>query len=210
MEYTDHVNYEAESIMDFQITTGALPNHHCLLHSITFGFPNPAYDDSLVDHRLSPGTGAFSYNGGREFFVNRDVAAGEELFLNYGKCRHDTHPSWAEGHPMPVDYHLAVAFMSKVYQKSIPTNQAEENERLRPPTGMDPLVVKLLPKTWKELKHFMKGNKTEIEIVRNLARQTGINQRTPEWLRGKRKVPGTWCLVFTTSPCWPWRHCAAS
>ena len=87
----DHINYEGSSIMEFQITTGALPNHHCLLHSISYRFPDPAFDDSLVERGASPGTGAFSYNRVRVFFVSCHVEAGKELFLNYGRCRHDTH-----------------------------------------------------------------------------------------------------------------------
>lgn len=179
----DHIHYEASSIMEFQITTGALPNHHCLLHSLSYRFPDPAYDDSLVDHGASPGTGAFSYNRGRDAFVNRDVKAGEELFLNYGRCRHDTHPAWAEGLPMPVDFRAAVAFMAEVYTNTSNSQIDAEHYKIRPPAAMDVLAAGILPKTLRELRDTMDKNFTTPELIRTLARKTGINQRTPKWLR---------------------------
>jgi hypothetical protein len=191
----DHVSYEAKSMMDFQITTGALPNHHCLLHAIAFRFPDPAYDDSLVDHRTSPGTGAFSYNRGRDFYVKRKVQAGEELFLNYGHCRHDNHPAWAEGLPMPVDYRAAVDFMIEMHRNTSDYRDDAESYKLEPPPDLDPLVVKVLPSTLQQLRDIMAGNHTVSEMMRQLSRRSGINQRTPQWLRENGKclehmVPG--------------------
>lgn len=80
----DHTRYEADKVMDFQITFGALPNHHCALTSIGFKYLPPAYDDTLVDPRSSPGIGAISYHNGRNFFAkvrtvqsNRQTASRE-------------------------------------------------------------------------------------------------------------------------------------
>lgn len=60
----DHVTFEAEANIDFQITFGSLPNHHCILSTVDYDWPSPAYDDSLVA-RTEPGAGAFSYHMGR-------------------------------------------------------------------------------------------------------------------------------------------------
>lgn len=65
----DHTKYEANQVLDLQITFGALPNHHCALHSISYTFQSPNYEDNLVDPDLSPGVGAFSYHNGRTFHV---------------------------------------------------------------------------------------------------------------------------------------------
>lgn len=61
----DQVLYESENNMDFQITLGSLPNHHCILHSIDAVFA--PYKDDLLDTE-SPGLGASSYHMGRDFF----------------------------------------------------------------------------------------------------------------------------------------------
>ena len=63
----DQITYESRSSMDFQITFGSLPNHHCVLASVDHTWPNPPYDDTLVS-RNDPGAGAFSYHMGRMFF----------------------------------------------------------------------------------------------------------------------------------------------
>jgi hypothetical protein len=72
----DHTRYEANSVLDLQITFGALPNHHCALNAIAYTFQPPNYDDGMVDPDSSPGIGAFSYHNGRTFHVQvryRDV-----------------------------------------------------------------------------------------------------------------------------------------
>ena len=61
-----------------------MPNHHCLLHSLNPEYPDPPYNDALVNRFEDPGAGAFSYNMGREFTVYHDIQAGSELFLDYG------------------------------------------------------------------------------------------------------------------------------
>jgi hypothetical protein len=66
-------------------TSPAMPNHHCLLHSLNPEYPEPPYNDALVSRFSDAGAGAFSYSMGREFTVYRDIPAGSELFLDYGK-----------------------------------------------------------------------------------------------------------------------------
>ena len=178
----DHISYEAYRIMEFQITTGALPNHHCLLASITYEFPAPSYDDSRTNHRQSPGTGAFSYNKGRDFFVDRDVKGGEELFLNYGKCTHERSPEWAKGTPMPSDYEVAVEIIASAW-KNLTEVKGKEIKNIDLPVDTDPLVAMIVPKSAGELKELMSKHYGPRELVRELAFRTGINRRTPEWIR---------------------------
>ena len=74
----DHVSYEEPTdIVDYQINFGALPNHHCILASLSTQYPIPPYDDSLVD-RSSPAAGAFTYSRGMYTL---------SIFLKY-VCRH--------------------------------------------------------------------------------------------------------------------------
>lgn len=96
---------------------------------------------------------------------------------------------------MPVDFRAAVAFMTAVYRNASDLHSHAERHKLHPPPTMDPLAAEILPKTLKELRDTMDRNFTTPELIRTLARRTGINQRTQEWLRENGKclenlVPG--------------------
>jgi hypothetical protein len=190
----DHVSYEAYSIMEFQITTGALPNHHCILDAINYDFPLPNYDDSHVQNGQSPATGAYSYNKGRDFFVDRDVYSGEELFLNYGLCTLKRKADWMIDTPMPSHYKSAIKIMNATWL-NVTQGIPENNSTLEYAADVDPLVSKLLPKSVQDLKLLMSRNLEPHELSRELARRKEINQRTPEWIRSHGKcletmVPG--------------------
>ena len=88
----DHNRYDhPPDMVDFQPGFGSLPNHHCLLASLDQGptAKYPPYSDGLLfldhnntklrRHGESPGTGAFSYSLGRDFYATRDLQAGEEI-----------------------------------------------------------------------------------------------------------------------------------
>jgi hypothetical protein len=105
----DHVSYlSGPDMVDFQTLFGALPNHQCLLDLLNMQYPDPPYDDSLVSRFKDPGAGAFSYNMGREFIVDREMKAGDELFLSYGYCKHGgDNPDWTNHIFMPSDFDTA-------------------------------------------------------------------------------------------------------
>ena len=63
-----------------------MPNHHCILNSLSHRYYKPDYDDSLVSRGKDPGTGAFSHSMGRDFYAAKELKAGDEIFLNYGYC----------------------------------------------------------------------------------------------------------------------------
>jgi hypothetical protein len=64
---------QSNQVIDYQIMFGSLPNHHCILHVLdhTWSVSNttPYYDDTMDLPNTSPGTGAYSYYAGRNFFV---------------------------------------------------------------------------------------------------------------------------------------------
>jgi hypothetical protein len=80
-------------MVDFQPGFGSLPNHHCLLASLGQAptSEHAPYSDALLylddnsttlamrSHGESPGTGAFSYSLGRDFYATRNLQAGEEI-----------------------------------------------------------------------------------------------------------------------------------
>jgi hypothetical protein len=92
----DHVFFEDDQVVDFQITFGSLPNHHCILDSLDNKQPDIPYNDALFASLSSsssssngcgsgrftdPGAGAFSYSMGRSFVAKRDLAAGSEMYV---------------------------------------------------------------------------------------------------------------------------------
>jgi len=72
-------------ISDYHV--GALPNSHIYLNNLGGGFTTVVpYDNSVVVRAIDPGAGAFSYYMGRHTIAeNRDMTAGEEIFLEYPK-----------------------------------------------------------------------------------------------------------------------------
>ncbi|OEU10497.1 hypothetical protein FRACYDRAFT_246993 [Fragilariopsis cylindrus CCMP1102] len=94
-------------IFDYQITFGALPNFHPYKSNLDFKQPSIVYDDYTYLKKSSasnnnttttknsntttssndnnPLKGSFSYYKGKQFIVNSNVNAGEEILLNYGE-----------------------------------------------------------------------------------------------------------------------------
>lgn len=75
----DHARYDFPPMTsDFQPGFGALPNHHCVLQSLSFRNAEHPVLDGLVRFG-SPGKGAFSYTLGRDFYSTRKLSPGEEI-----------------------------------------------------------------------------------------------------------------------------------
>ena len=179
----DHVLYETEDrVMDFQIGFGSMPNHNCWLRSLKHKYPDPAYDDSLVQRPSDPGTGAFSYSMGRQFIAVRDLQAGEELFINYGYCRRGEGEShgWPAFIPMEEDYEAAALICWAFLQ--VPSHVDVD---IKAPEGSDDRVVQLLPKTTSQLRDIVGSNKIgrPKDLIPLLAFHVGTTPRTPDWVR---------------------------
>ena len=195
--------YEANEVVDFQITFGALPNHNCVLGSLDMYFPSPpndVYDDSLMNRFEDPGAGAYSYHRGRIFYTREALPAGSEIFLSYGYCsRQDLenpsqaslwYPEWAQFIPMREDFEAASQATLTVWNKllsrhgydvdSIPDGSPLpfEGDRYESLTSH---ARSLLPTNTSELKTAMSSDRHKLK--QNLARQFGTTQRSAEWVR---------------------------
>jgi hypothetical protein len=181
----DHVTYEAPpDILDFQIGFGCLPNHHCVLSFLDMVYPSPPYDDSLVDRFRDPSAGAFSYNRGREFVVDHSVAAGDEIFLNYGYCeRSERSPAWTKSMHMTQDFQQAASLILRHF-KSRRSVLFDDMGVLVVPPRMSNLVASLLPRTVDELRlqytniTFLSTKEVALQVARN-----SLHRRSPEWIR---------------------------
>jgi len=174
----DHVSYEAPTdIVDYQINFGALPNHHCALDTLSNRYPDRPYTDAAVN-RSDPGAGAFTYSMGREFIVTRPVAAGQELFLNYGYCQHNGDPAWTDHIFMTEDFEKA----AKLIQSLGRLRYDDATGKTIVPPGTAKLVADLLPETRDQRDELMQGINGERALIKRLALKS-IAPRTPEWIR---------------------------
>ena len=175
----DHVNYEAKNVIDYQFGFGALPNHHCILDALDHRYPTPPYDDSLAKRYESPGAGAFSYSMGREFYVTRDVRAGDELFLNYGYCQREgssDSEDWSTTIPMVEDYHKAAMAAWE---------SLKSGAEIQVPKDANKYVAALLHESVTELRAILATGKVENQndFVPFVAKYLATTPRTPEWIR---------------------------
>jgi len=225
----DHIAYEAATslftipdeapsdengspylVLEHQTTFGALPNHHCVLGSLSYGFPTNTYDDSLISDKNSASLGAYSYNVGRDWYVSRPVKAGEEIFLNYGHCVRSQYPDWIpQSTPTPQEYQNAAQILYDVattttgasFNIHTITSTKNNTKEIKSKTILakildnkddtNPNVSKLLPSTFDEIQKLWNNNtKKEDEmnvLQQRLARQYEINDRSVEWLRTNGK-----------------------
>lgn len=187
-DVSDQVTFEASEVLDYQVTFGSLVNHHCILASVDHRYPKTAYDDSLVDRYNDPGAGAFSYSMGREFFVNKDMKAGSELFLNYGHCTRDEQTlkewKWTAFIPMTNDYKKAA---SVCWKHLHPRSNATDDVNITAPSGSNEFVAKLLPETTSQLHSIIATYNETInsqkDLMHLLAKHMTTTPRTTEWIR---------------------------
>jgi hypothetical protein len=184
-----------------QITTGIFPNHHCVLASIDFDYPENPYDDSMVNRYRDPSAGSFSYHMGRHYTVSRDMKAGDELFLDYLDCEQNAtlDREWEKAVPKTAEYYEAADL---VWQHYIQIKENKDNSNAytfdydkdsgklvvrNNITTIDPRVMTLLPQTRTDfltllsridIQHYSRD-----ELMMQLAKLATVEPRTPEWIR---------------------------
>jgi len=185
----DHVMYEdSAGVVDYQIGFGFLPNHHCLIDSLDPQYPpNAPYEDSLAQRFESPGAGAFSYSKGREFISFKDVGAGEELFMNYGWCKHDQRgPPWTKDAFLTEDFDRASTYIwLRIGPNAVATFNYDDagNVILDPPMSDDRLAKQLVPSTKQEVQELAAQPLTRKDLPIYLSKHKGVNRRTTEWIK---------------------------
>jgi hypothetical protein len=118
---------------------------------------------------------------GRDFYVNKNIQAGDELFLNYGHCsqHYEDSTSWMSSIIVTEDYKKAASLCKKLYNQ-YKRNAKDVNQTVKIPPDTNPHVAALIPKSVAELHDVMSGNKN---LVTALARKMSIEHRTLEWIR---------------------------
>ena len=160
-----------------------MPNHHCILNSLSHRYYKPDFDDSLVSRGKDPGAGAFSHSMGRDFYAMKELKAGDEIFLNYGYCKQEqrNNDDWTSFIPMKEDYaeaaNLAWAYLQ------LPK---DAHVRVTIPKGTNKFVASLLPRSTKHLRDIVGSNEIHgpDDLVPLLAQHLAVTPRSPEWIRG--------------------------
>lgn len=124
----DYMRFEAESVADFQILFGALPNFHPYLSNLDSRAPKYAYDDTLANRTTDPGAGAFSYHLGKDFLAEKDVPAASELFLNYGESFFD-HRQGYQDVARYADYVQVGEILERLLTRSLFKIKEEDGKR---------------------------------------------------------------------------------
>ena len=195
----------AQDAIDVQVTCGALPNHHCLLASMEHVYPaTAAYDDSMALRHSSPGTGAFSYGAGREFYATQPIAAGHEVFFEEVPCDGKTNEKyfeWQSHIPLDRDFVTAARMVQQMWNR---VDDKDPDKLL----GWDVLIsnydshkplVTLLPQTKRELQQIMQQvadasssknqdekNDNKNDALSLIARQLAfhaLEQRSVAWIQ---------------------------
>lgn len=84
---------------------------------------------------------------------------------------------------MTGDYSQAVALIWDAMQGKPSSLSFDENDKLNPPEGYDPLVVELLPETRGELAKIKSEVKSKAELNRYLAIHKSLRPHTADWIR---------------------------
>lgn len=183
----DHSSYQKPNfVFDFLIGLGTYPNHHCRLGSLTYKFPQPAYNDALVDRFKDPGTGAFSYSMGKEPIVYRGVKAGHEIFLDYGYCDRDDGylPEWSDFIVMQRDFEDAIDLI-RGYDEGL-RNQMDydqDGNLVLYKRGVSVYTYDLLPQTQEEFDELMAQVKSTGPSLEKQVAERSLHKRTPEWIQ---------------------------
>jgi len=121
---------------------------------------------------------------GREFYVTRDVKAGDELFLNYGHCKREASSDsadWSTMIPMVEDYRQA----AQIIWDAGKANKNLDAE-IPVPKNVNKYVAALIRQgPTDELRTIIASDKVsdQRELMPFVAKHLATTPRTPDWIR---------------------------
>ncbi len=95
--------------------TGIFPNFHTYL--LNLSLENPPVDSLTYPTSQGPGLGAVSDYIGRGFVAERDIVAGDELFLDYSEQYLDDRSPEMDFVPRRTDFEMAAGIMQSLYSE---------------------------------------------------------------------------------------------
>lgn len=130
---------------------------------------------------------------GREFTVERPAQPGQELFLDYGYCKHEGNPDWTDHIFMTGDFRKAADLMlfykkrgsdgDDVRRSNSGIDYDNQSGKLVTPEGTDRLVAALLPQTKDEFEDLTRNVNSRKQLVQVLAERKSISSPNPEWIK---------------------------
>lgn len=195
--------FEATSVEEYVVTFGTSCNFHTYLKSI---FPTEAeYDDTITPRAGgSPGMGAYSYHGGALFYASRDIAAGEEIFADYGDDWLDTRP-FLKKVPRQEDFTKTAQVITKILEglDDVAIDASFLSTIADVVNIFNTRIPKtLLPKTVEQLTLFRESLKVNA-TVDDIAHQLGLNTLIPrdmDWIVSEGKCLDNLISKVSTVP----------
>ncbi len=187
----DATMFESDFAVDYQITMGALPNSHPILDNLDVGNVGVVpYDDSMVKRDavtgdVDPGAGAFSYYPGRKTLANRDMQAGEEIFLKYPPEYMD-HICEIHNVPKRKDYEEAGNMLSKFLNLFEGKYMAFSDDGTPLVWAASEMVKSLLPKSQTDIDQILVSSNHSYEptdLSLAIAKTLSIQKRDADWIR---------------------------
>lgn len=186
-----HIYKESDEGYETSPNLGTMINHHDLVYNCQVDREDTYYNDTILNRFTDPGAGAISYHTGRKWKAERDIAAGEEIFDNYGESYIRSRIRLSDGDlskiPEVADYKKA--------QMEFKRFQASRNATLIDDAALQrlqqdatekygALTASLLPSNMKEFQRFLDIRKCHptFSIEQSMGMMK-LRDTTPEWLQ---------------------------
>lgn len=99
----------AETVMNL----GTSANYHTFLTNVDHFYLE--YDDAMVDRYNDSTAGSFTYYNGHQFYANKNIEAGEELFADYGEEWLEERAETLGNVPRAHDFYVASKIMLRLF-----------------------------------------------------------------------------------------------
>jgi len=175
--------FEADIISEIVMTFGALSNYHPYIYNV---YPDNAIYDDTITSKHSPGLGAYSYHAGHIFFANRDILAGEEIFVHYDSDVLNERGIDRDMLPREEDSIRGSDVVRQMMKFVGKGNIEDPAIEIIADTAsiLNRRVGSLLPKSASHLQAILSGGSIDSSVARKLADATVV-QRSLDWIQSE-------------------------
>jgi len=176
-------DFECESSAEHVMTFGSTSNYHTYLKNIERH--NDGYDDGIVSRFTDPSAGSFSYHKGHYFTASRAIAAGEEIFADYGESWLDYRKEYADSVPREDDFIEAGTILTAIKESSLKSAAVINDDVLSVVKGVAKIfsnerVMELVPNTKAEYEAIIQDT---LDNYPNVIAKKSIINRNVKWIQ---------------------------
>mmetsp|Transcript_16261 Transcript_16261/g.23951 ORF Transcript_16261/g.23951 Transcript_16261/m.23951 type:complete len:655 (-) Transcript_16261:141-2105(-) len=180
-------SFEAKEVDALIPGLGMLTNFHTGLKNVIQSGHDGSYDDTLLSRAVDPGAGAITYYRNINMTSSRFIAAGEEIFSDYGENWILTRP-YMEKVPLQRDYKDADMVMNRTAQLLLDifpnTTDGNHEEHLSRLPDIMSTVKSIATSLNEKMDSLLPGNETDLhEQIISGSAWNSVIRRTVPWLR---------------------------